>query len=389
MNPSNNNLSNSAICFTKGSKSQLISSSTAERSLFIPTALTLHDYEDNFLLFKEKPLVKELVDLGYPPTSINSMLRCGQESRVCLRDCCCGKSVKWVYYRCNLRTCKECSKIRASKIKNKLIPFLYSQKRDRMNQLYFLTLSPKNYEDLEFGLKDIKKNFNKWKRHKYLVNRIRAGIYILEVVQTWKGKPQYDKKGNFLYYHEKEGWNIHLHMLLYGRRLDNKIRGNCLDCGQNQMSFDKHSGKFYCSNHKCQSRNVTYRQPKLNRMWEESTGSRAHFHIQKINSVKKALNYVLSYVTMDKSSFKNDKGIALYMKTTHKKRLISPFGEFTKVKIPTPPRDHICKKCGFEVKYIFDQEEIWNFLYKPYMKSPPPDPPTIVEYVKIAERRCE
>lgn len=356
------------------------------RSLFIPTAVTLQDYEHNNLLFIENPLVKELVDLGYSSTSINSMLRCGEESRMCLRECGCGKFVEYVHYRCNLRTCKKCSKVRAGKIKDKLLPFLYSQKLDKLNQLYFLTLSPENYDNLEFGLEDIKKNFNKWKRHKYLEKRIKAGIYVVEVVQTWEGKPQYDKGGNFLYYHSKEGWNIHLHILLYGRRLDNKIRGHCLDCGQNQMSFDKEAHKFYCSNHKCKSRNVIYKQPKLNYMWQESTGSSAHFHIQKVSSVKKALNYVLKYVTANKGEFKDEKGLARYIKAIHKKRLISPFGEFTKVKIPIPPKINICKKCGFEIKSTFDELEIWNFLYKSHMNCPLPDPPPIIEYIKIDER---
>lgn len=384
-----NNLSNQAICVTEGSKSQSGLSGRAEGSLFIPTAVTLQDYEHNDLLFSENPLVKELVMLGYSPTSINSMLRCGEESRMCLRECGCGKWVECVYYRCNLRTCEKCSKIRAGKIKDKLLPFLYSQKRDSLNQLYFLTLSPRNYEDLEFGLKDIKKNFNKWKRHEYLKQRIKAGLYIVEVIQTWKGKPQYDKDGNFLYVHEKDGWNIHFHILLYGRRLDNKIRGKCLDCGQNQMSFDRYNHEFYCSNHKCQSRDVLVKQPKLNILWEESTGTRAHFHIRRIDSVKKALNYVLTYVTTDKNEFRDEKGLARYIKAIHTKRLISPFGEFTKVKIPTPPRFHVCRRCGFEVKYTFDELLIWEFLYKPLMKGSPPDLPLVIEYVKISERRCE
>jgi len=360
----------------------------AEGSLFIPTAVTLQDYERHALFFKENPLIKELVILGYSTTSINSMLRCGQESRMCLRKCGCGKWVEFVYYRCNLRTCETCSKIRASKIRNKWLPFLYSQELNRTHQLYFLTISPKNYEDLEYGLKEIKDNFNKWKRHKYLTQRIKAGLYVIEVIQTWKGKPQYDKQGNFLYFHKRDGWNIHLHMLLYGGRLDNKIRGYCLDCGQNQMSFDKKENKFYCSNHKCQSKNVIIKgQPKLNAMWEESTGSRAHFYIKKVNSVKKALNYVLKYVVADKGEFKDEKGLARYIKTIHRKRLISPFGKFIGVKIPTPPQIHVCEKCGFEIEYIFDELEIWNFVYKPHMKELPPDPPPVIEYVKIGERR--
>lgn len=358
-------------------------SQRAEGSLFIPTAITLHDFENNNLLFRENPLVKELVKLDYSPISINSMLRCGKEARLCLIGCGCGKRVDYAYYRCNLRTCEKCSQIRAGNIREKWLPFLYSLERNRLYDFYLLTLSPENYGDLEFGLKDIKKNFNKWKRHQYLEKRIKGGLCIIEVIQTWKGKPQYDKKGNFLYFHSKNGWNIHLHILLYSRRLDNKVRGKCLECGQNQISFDRGNHKFYCSNKKCQSRNVIYKQPKLNRMWEESTGTSAHFYISKVNSVKKALNYVLKYVTADKTEFKDENGLAQYINAIHRKRLISPIGNFATAKVKTPPKIHVCKKCGFEVTYVFDELEIWNFLYKSKFKDSSPDPPPVIEYVKI------
>ena len=115
-------------------------------------------FGENELVFRENPLSRELFKLEYPINSINSMLKCGRDNISAIQKCGCGKKEIVLKYNCNLRTCSECDKLRASRIRNKLLPFLRSQKIGRKYNLLFLTISPENYEDLEFGLKDIKKN---------------------------------------------------------------------------------------------------------------------------------------------------------------------------------------------------------------------------------------
>ena len=91
------------------------------------------------------------------------MIKCGTMSGFSVvKSCDCGKEVIPLTYHCSLRTCSNCSKIRKRRISRKYLPFLQKVHQDRKNFLYFLTISPRNYENLEEGMDHIKKSFSKF-----------------------------------------------------------------------------------------------------------------------------------------------------------------------------------------------------------------------------------
>ena len=109
------------------------------------------------------------------------MLRCGVKSGFdILVRCGCETKIIEVTHHCSLRTCKNCSKIRKRRISRKYFPSLNSLAQNRKYFMYFLTISPKNYKDLNYGLSHIKKSFSKFLRHLYIKDRIKAGLYVIE-----------------------------------------------------------------------------------------------------------------------------------------------------------------------------------------------------------------
>ena len=376
-----------SVASKPGSQEGVVPRASAGRSLFTRTATTL-DLDpsaiftlDNVIkvnkFLKMNPLVEELLIRDYPISSIKSMLKCGQSNGKFMKKCACQTQIINMIYRCNLKNCPDCALIRKRRLSNRYFAFLMNCKLDRLNQIYFLTISPRNYKDLTFGMEDVRKKFNKWRKHKYLQERIQGCFYGVE------HKPCKDGS-----------WNIHIHCILFGRRLDNQKRGKCLDCGQNLLAFDRDEHKFYCSSSKCGSRNVVeYGEPKLNALWEKSTGEKAHFDIRKIkgdgafskvDQVTKVVNYLLKYVVKGEEGFPSIQMEAEYLVAVHGKRMVSSFGSFYKV--PVPQINHFgncCPHCGSCYEYIFDELEIWNFLYKSKIPNLPPDPPPVIEYVVV------
>ena len=72
----------------------------------------------------------------------------------------------------------------------------------------------------EEGQKEIKIYFKKFLRRQYVKDRVKGGFFNIEATN------KYDN-----------GFNVHMHILYYGARLDNQIRGKCFDCGQNLMKI--------------------------------------------------------------------------------------------------------------------------------------------------------
>jgi hypothetical protein len=229
------------------------------------------------------------------------MLRCGKETGFkCLRLCGCGSQLTPITHHCSLRTCPECSKIRKRRIRNKYLPYLKGLHQDRTNFLYFLTISPKNYENFQDGINHLKKSFAKFLRHDYIKERIKAGLYVIETKGT---------EGN---------WNVHLHAIVYGRFIDNKVRKN--------------------------------KNSKLVDLFRQSSNREVNIHVQKQGSSEFTLNYMCKYISANKDDFATELDIAKYIVATRKRRLVSTFGEFYKVKFKT--NKTICKKCGQEIYYF-------------------------------------
>lgn len=349
----------------------------AERSLFTNKGITSHIQDpvdlsvhfDNQEVFLINPLIKKLYDMGYPIDSLNSMLNCGKSSGFVIGQCNCQQKLISLEHHCDLRVCPNCGGRRKKRLRRRFLPFLYNCKIDRTNSLYFLTISPKNYTDLNHGLTHIRKSFAKWRRHKYIKERVKAGFFVIETKQK-----------------KDHTWNIHLHVVVYGRRLDNVIRGRCNECGQNRMKFDKDSKKFYCSSSKCNSFNVfVKRDSKLNVLWRQSSGHNGHIDISRLNSVSSTLNYMLKYVSSNKEDFQTLDGLAQYIMHSKGKRLVSSFGLFYNLKIPKVSDIPIyCPHCNTKIEFIFDLQLISELRQKEEY-HPPPDLSNDIPHIEVVK----
>jgi hypothetical protein len=292
--------------------------------------------------FINQALTSHLLQLGYPQKSLDSINRCGQSTGFSiLRACNCENKIFPSKHRCNLRICPVCAKRRKGRIVHKYLPFLKSLAQDKTYFIYFLTISPKNYTDLDYGLRDIKKSFSKFLRHNYIKERIKAGLYVIE------------SKGG------EGNWNIHIHAIVYGRWLDNRVRGECLDCGQNLLKYDKITKRFFCASHKCNSQNVLITEgSKLSNLYHQSSKREARVHIQRQGSSLYSLNYMCKYISANKEDFFTDKDTAQYIYSIQDKRLISSFGLFYHCIIPKYPIK--CVKCGGEIHFSNDREVIFQ-----------------------------
>lgn len=319
-------------------------------------------------LFIHKAISSELRLLNYPEDSIASMERCGHfTGELLFRECGCDVSPVRIVHNCNLRTCPRCSLRRKSRIFSRFMPFFRKYPVTRSHFFQFLTISPPNYVDLEHGLKDIKKNFSKFlnspystsrnfRGHlvvdEYVKDRIKAGFYVIETKQ----KP--------------DGWNIHIHAVLYGRWIDYRLRGRCLACGQNLIKFDKFSRVFYCGNRKCNSSHVVrYQDTKVSRIWRNISGKSVHVYGERVARFHGAVGYLTKYISINKDDFLDVKGFAKYIFCTRRKKLISAFGMFYNHKISKPI--YYCNICEARVFYFFDLE--LSHFYKQRMKLPPPE----------------
>lgn len=322
----------------------------AEGSLFSNNVISEH-------------LIEHLIKLGHPETSISSMKRCGFSSGFMVVSECsnCGFRNFELKYHCCLRTCPDCSKLRKRRLRLKYLPYLKDFLIDRnRNQLYFLTISPLNYGDFKEGLENIKKSFKKFIRTKYIKERIKAGLFVIETTNTGKK------------------WNIHIHCILYGRRLDNQIRGKCLDCGQNLLKFDYNNKRYYCSNRKCNSLNVKHKQDsKIVQIFKKCSKRDVNIHISRQSSKEHTLNYMLKYISANKYDFSSEEDFAKYIYYTRKQRLVSTFGLFFKFKAKKP-QCH-CFKCGSPIQYLVDWE-ISELLKENIKKENVKKPPNLLDF---------
>lgn len=311
-------------------------------------------------LFIHKVISSHLREMGYPEKSINSLQRCGEECGFYVtRSCLCGDFSVGLTWRCSSRVCPECSKVRRRRIFASFLPFFKQFPVTRKDFHQFLTISPKNYKSLPEGLKSIRKGFSKFIRRKYIKERIKAGFYIIEAVQVWKGKPIFDKNGHFLYNAQEDGWNLHIHAVVYGAWLDYRMRGKCFDCSQNLLKFDKLAKRFYCGNKKCNSLRVEKHDNSttLGREWSASNnGQFAHIYGEKVNYIHGAVHYLTKYISSNKEDFKDDKGVAEYIVNTHSKRLINSFGLFYSNRKSIKKPKYWCDKCDSELTFEFDIE---------------------------------
>ena len=338
----------------------MISPKTAKRSLLSNNAITPHSEKVLYWLKK----------LGHSEISIESIRRCNKHTNIELIKNCegCEDSPEIIELkcRCNRRTCLICSETRKRKIRRIYLHYLKNLPTDKTLSLYFITFSPENYTDsfmfvkkikkkdqpskevvlkgIEAGLEHIKISYNKFLRLNYIKEKVLGTLYIIET----RNKNRFG---------EGKGWNIHIHALLYGKRLDNRIRGKCNDCNQNLMKFDYNTKEYYCASKKCLSKNVVVKKDsKLVSLWKKSSQRDVNIKIEKLSSISFLLNYLLKYISANKNEFMRDKDIARYIIATNKKRLIGRTGFF--YKHPPKKQKPICYKCKKPVEYILDFDAI-------------------------------
>lgn len=329
-------------------------------------------------LFSYSAISSHLQHLGYPEQSIKSIERCGTITHQIAKFCPnCKPELINIEHHCNLRTCPTCSLIRKRRLYRQYLPFLKHYKCNQKDFLYFLTISPQNFSNIEEGQEIVKKSFSKFIRAQYVKERIKAGIYVLETKESEDGS-----------------FNIHLHCIVYGRWLDNVIRGHCFKCKQNRIKFDRFSKKYYCANRKCNSLDVKHNQDsKIVTIFKKCSGLEVNIDIRRISKsywvhqdqelvhfrqqtdVKETLNYMLKYVSVGKESFSTSLNFAKYIHATRKRKLINTFGLFYKLRPQKLPP--MCKHCGStDIIYCSDFEivkDIREKLESGYFEDPPPD----------------
>lgn len=237
-------------------------------------------------LFILSSIISHLEELGYPEKGLKSIKKCGNPTGVSyFISCGCGTKELDAKHHCNNRSCPPCAKYRRNRILNQYLPVLKKIKNNprAKTNLKFLTISPENF-DSEKGIAEIRKHFAKFIRLKYIKERLKGGLLIVET--RTKNRHGEDK-----------GWNIHLHAIIYSAKLDNKVR-------------------------------VKGEDSKLVKLWKKSSETNAHIYINSINNYKGSLVYVSKYISSNKDDFFTLDHLARYVKATYKKRLINTFGIF-------------------------------------------------------------
>lgn len=323
------------------------------------------------LLLTNTAITSHLKEIDYPG-SIDSILRCGKSTGYeYIWSCGCETKILDAKYACNLRTCPNCAQKRKRRLKKAYLPQLkkYSNNPRARESLKLLTISPLNYQGLREGLEDLKRSLSKFFRRKYCKDRIKGGIYVRET-------------RNVNRYGEQKGWNIHIHIIAYCGYLDNRIRGCCNKCKQNLIKKDRDKGHFYCGNSKCGSLDVEVKNKdsRLVREFLAASGRACHIDIKQISTHDHLLSYMLKYVSANKDDFASIEDMALYIKESYKKRLITTFGIFYKIKLEKIPST--CYKCKCKVEIIRDYEVIQ--VLREAQNRPPPiyDPQSILVFNK-------
>jgi hypothetical protein len=305
----------------------------------------LESYFHNDEICRKYPLVQELIKAKCPQVTINSLLRCGVETgEYITKSCGCGQELIALSYHCSNRSCPRCALIRSKRLRKKYMPMLesYPVTRGSPMSLYFLSISPQNYSDFKEGLEHIKSSWKKFLRSPYVSQRVKAGLWVIEA----KSKNKFG---------QSNGWNVHIHALFYGRRLDNVIRGRCEQCNQNILKLDKETGKLRCANRNCKSFDVNSSgDSKIVRIFKEVSGLGCMINVQEISSAKSGLFYVLKYISSNKDDFASLEDQAKYITQTRRQKLVNVFGEFFKFKVKKSPC--VCWRCQKEITWDYGIE---------------------------------
>lgn len=321
-------------------------------------------------------ITEHLKNLGYPKNSLQDFLSCGEFSTCFLKGKCLGCGAKHSVHlkrRCGKRFCDSCAKGRKIRIRKRINVYLRDHCNTRKQTFKFLTISPKNYENLEEGLEHLKKSFRKFLRRGYSFKKNEKGRKIIDkrvsdIINGGYMVLECTNNGN--------GWHLHLHCIIYSYYLENKYRGKCPHCGQTYLKKAKKSSKIYCANRSCAKEytNLDLKKPYLATLFEQASGRPCFTDISHIQRKKSVINYCLKYIVTPKEKFQNTLQYAQFIYASYNKRLINPFGDFST--LPKIRQVTICKICDSIIRWEFDEETTSDYNYALLTgreKPPPPD----------------
>lgn len=275
-------------------------------------------------------ITSRLRDLGYSQRSLTSMQKCGEpDGRFFEHKCGCGTFIDKMRWKCNLSICNECAIRRKRRIFDDFLPVL-GKLRPNHNYFYrILTINPENYDNLKEAYDHIRKSYSKLIRREFFKSIV-GGLYAVEVTNN----------GN--------GWNVHIHAVIYSKYLDNEVP---LIGGDSPLVVE------------C---NKTFKR-------------RCNVDIRLMNSHYGALAYVLDYISFDKTKLQNEEQIAQYIFHSRKRKMIQTFGKFYARKnknsefMVEKPTACVCSKCGFEISLTL----VRDYEVIEYLRSCKPPP---IEY---------
>lgn len=314
-----------------------------------PTLPVLSEIFDNpeTLTFEQREFAIALDRWNVPHKSIRARIRCGQGTGIYgkpnghRKGCKYDKHIEFTR-NCFQSGCLSCNPIRRKRIIRRFLAYMKSLPVNRKNRIWtFLTLNIPNTDTYTESYDIFRKYFPKVMRHPYFKQRIKGTLQTIEGKVGDKYRITHDMKDG--------KWNVHLHIIVYGGYLDNKVRGKCLDCKQNQMKKDARG--YYCVS--CKSRNVELKNKgnsTIKTICEKYFPGPVHVDIRSKKSPEHNLNYMLKYVSKGKGDFDGEDPIdmeAEYVASTRNKRLINATGIFFNFKFRKGL--DICEECGGEI----------------------------------------
>lgn len=246
-----------------------------------------------------------------------------------LLDSCSSEQVGWILCNCRrrslFRTCKlsicpKCRKLRSWKLFNRFYERLHDFRIARSiydTGLRFLTLTIRVDENLPDLYDFIKKSFVKFRRAKYVKDRITSGLAVIEV-----------KKSGF-------NWNVHIHSIIFSKYMDVK-----------NLSLGKKSN--------------------LLSAWNKAVGYDANLDIKRILNHKSSLSYIFSYIAKD--NFKTKEDVLEYYESLSGKRMFFTFGKKGELYALGFKFKSFCKFCGSS--YSWESLEIFDFEVYPQSFKP-------------------
>lgn len=251
----------------------------------------------------------------FDETEFNKVEQCGSREIYLICNC---EQIFKVWNKCNSKYCLFCSEKKINKYRNMIKEFL-KYNTDNL-PLRFLTLTWRNTSNIDI---ELKKKYNKnWIAFKKRLKDY--GYNIIKGIKTFEMK------------YSKNGYNSHLHILLYANYRVNKrslnIRDNFSKDGFIRVSF-------------------------LRKIWKEITEDSHILNFQRINhSVKGGVNYLCKYIGKPSHILElNTEQLRAYDLFAAKMRVIEKFGFRDSLK--DYKSVFVCPLCNSRTELYFFAEE--------------------------------